>query len=95
MSEAKIEGAVVCVYIRARHGEKKGWMPTLADPELVNLGGRMFIAGTAITSAGHWAQGRRSHVAVDEIAMITEFDSREAYDDTMKTLSWRKRFWRR
>ena len=93
MPEAKIEGAVVIVYPKP-WGEKNPSRPTLAKPELVNLGGRMFVAGTLITSGRHWAKGRRSYIAVDEIVSMVEFDSEEAYHKMMGAYLKGRRGWR-
>ena len=93
MPEATIEAAVVIVYTKP-WGEEKPARPTLAKPELVNLGGRMFVVGTLITSPGHWAEGRRTYIAVDEIVTMIEFDSEEAYHKMMALYLKGRRAWR-
>lgn len=80
MSEAKIEGAVVLLYLKRRH-KKDRRSPTLAGAELVNLGGRTFLAGSLMCSHGHWADGRRTYFALDEIESMIEFETIEAWKE--------------
>jgi hypothetical protein len=97
MPEIKFQGEVLVVY-RKQRGAKGLYYPTLLKPELVNLGGRMFISGTVTASSKHWAEGKRTHIAFDEVDQMIEFESEEAYDKTLSGYrkpeqGWRFLFW--
>ena len=97
MSEMKFQGEVLIVY-RKQRGAKRPYSPVLLKPELVNLGGRMFISGALMTSPKHWAEGKRTHIALDEVTEMIEFESEEAYGKMRSRYrkpeqGWRFLFW--
>ena len=97
MSESVFKGGVVIIYTRNR-GRGQQWCPTLAKPELVNIGGRTFIAGLLLTrGSGHWGEGKRWYVPVGDIVHIVEFDSQQDFEDANPHSSRKRlrRFWKR
>lgn len=94
MPVSEIKGEVVIIYLQGQ-GRKRAGNPTLTEPELVDLGGQPFIAGSLLTRrSDHWAHGRRWYVPVKVVESIVEFETQEAYRDMMKTCRQGKRRWR-
>jgi hypothetical protein len=75
MTEISITSPVIVVTLRGP-GSRGG---TLKDPVIVTIDGSKFLSGTSLAGEGHWSQGQRMHIALDEIAMMVEFDSEDAH----------------
>ena len=74
MVEMSIKSPVVVVTLRGA-GNHGG---TLKDPVATTINGRQFLSGTSLSGEGYWSHGQRMHIALDEIAMIVEFESEVA-----------------
>jgi hypothetical protein len=75
--ELSLQSTVVVITLRG----PRYYGGVLKDYSVTTLAGRSYLTGTAISREGHWAAGRRMHLACDEIATIVEFESEEAWRD--------------
>ena len=74
MTELTLQSPVVALTLRGPN--RSGG--ALKDAVVMTIEGRRFLSGVSL-STGNWTYGRRMHVALDEIAMMVEFDSEAAY----------------
>lgn len=75
MTEMTLQSPVVVVTLRGP-GYRGG---TLKNPVVMTIEGHRFLSGTSLSARGHWSHGQRMHVALEEIAMMVEFESEEAH----------------
>lgn len=91
MTELTLQSPVVVVTLRGP-SHRGG---TLKDPVVVTIEGRKFLSGISQSAKGNWSHGRRMHVALDEIAMLVEFESEEAHRRAGRAAHGIRRFFRR
>jgi len=92
MSEISFDGQVLVVYLRTP-GKSWNHGAAIKNPRIITIAGRSFLSGISITaSATHWASGQHYHFPVEDVEVIIEFATEEAYSKRPRT---RRRFFSR